>query len=398
MRPRLRLPRTAAPAPRRIDHGVEERTLDPRASASRSSSARAWRPGSTSSPSPSCTPRGRGPSSCAPACRSRCARARRADARRLRRRRASRAHSSSARSTTPSAIPGRRSTSSQEAGFGAVGITSFWQPGLSAPPPEELAVLRGVAARAGETRIFLGVYHPGSATTPLTAEARAQFAAYVAAIVRDVPEIRDVIVGNEPNLNRFWLPQFDEAGERRGRAGLPRAARRGRTTPSRRPTRDVTDLGRRAGAARDRPARHGPRHPLPDDVHPRPRRGLPRERPHRPAARRLRLPSLPGELEHPARPPDRSGLEVDPDGRLRGEAAAAARRGVRARPARALQRARRRDRDPAGEGARSTRATSRVGRSTRRLRPTTTAARSSSPPARRTSPACCSSTRTTSRR
>ncbi len=26
------------------------------------------------------------------------------------------------------------------------------------------------------------------------------------------PQIRDVIVGNEPNLNRFWLPQFDDAG------------------------------------------------------------------------------------------------------------------------------------------------------------------------------------------
>ena len=47
----------------------------------------------------------------------------------------------------------------------------------------------------------------------MTEEARAQFAAYVAAIVREVPEIRDVIVGNEPNLNRFWMPQFDAAGE-----------------------------------------------------------------------------------------------------------------------------------------------------------------------------------------
>jgi hypothetical protein len=73
-------------------------------------------------------------------------------------------------------------------------------------------VLRDVARRAEGLRIFLAVYHQGSATTPLTAEARAQFAAYVAAIVRDVPAIRDVIVGNEPNLNRFWLPQFDEAG------------------------------------------------------------------------------------------------------------------------------------------------------------------------------------------
>jgi hypothetical protein len=99
-----------------------------------------------------------------------------------------------------------------DAGFGAVGVTSFWQPGLSAPTPEELGVLRDVAARADGTRIFLSVYQPGSATTPLTAEARAQFASYVAAIVRGVPEIRDIVVGNEPNLNRFWLPQFDESG------------------------------------------------------------------------------------------------------------------------------------------------------------------------------------------
>jgi hypothetical protein len=99
-----------------------------------------------------------------------------------------------------------------EAGFGAVGVTSFWQPGLSAPTSEELAVLRDVVTRAGETQIFLSVYQPGSAATPLTPEARAQFASYVAAIVRDVPRIRDIVVGNEPNLNRFWLPQFDEAG------------------------------------------------------------------------------------------------------------------------------------------------------------------------------------------
>ena len=66
--------------------------------------------------------------------------------------------------------------------------------------------------RAGDTRIFLAVYHPGSATTPLTPEARAEFAAYVTAVMRDTPEIRDVIIGNEPNLTRFWMPQFDADG------------------------------------------------------------------------------------------------------------------------------------------------------------------------------------------
>jgi hypothetical protein len=101
----------------------------------------------------------------------------------------------------------------QEAGFRAVGITSRWQPGLTAPAAEELDVLRGVIDRAGETRIFLAVYQPGSATTPVTERDRADFAAYVTALLRDAPEIRDVIVGNEPNLNRFWMPQFDANGE-----------------------------------------------------------------------------------------------------------------------------------------------------------------------------------------
>ena len=92
-----------------------------------------------------------------------------------------------------------------------MGITSLWEPGRTAPDPAELTVLRNVAD--GDARVFLAVYNPGSATTPLTDEARKQFASYVAAIVREVPEIRDVIVGNEPNLNRFWLPQFGEDGD-----------------------------------------------------------------------------------------------------------------------------------------------------------------------------------------
>jgi hypothetical protein len=101
-----------------------------------------------------------------------------------------------------------------DAGFDAVGITSFWEPGASEPPPEELAILRDVAARAAkrDLRVFLAAYQRGSATTPLTDEARRQFAAYVAAIVRETDGIDDVIVGNEPNLNRFWLPQFGPDG------------------------------------------------------------------------------------------------------------------------------------------------------------------------------------------
>jgi len=102
-----------------------------------------------------------------------------------------------------------------EAGFGAVGITSYWDPGGTRPSAEEISILRDVADRAEnlDLRVFVAVFHRGSSTTPLTPAARAEFSSYVAAIVEDVPELRDVIIGNEPNLNRFWLPQFGANGE-----------------------------------------------------------------------------------------------------------------------------------------------------------------------------------------
>ena len=45
-------------------------------------------------------------------------------------------------------------------------------------------------------------------TTPLEPTAQAQFARYAAALAESIPTFDDIIVGNEPNLNRFWLPQF----------------------------------------------------------------------------------------------------------------------------------------------------------------------------------------------
>ncbi|GIU94748.1 MAG: hypothetical protein KatS3mg012_1205 [Gaiellaceae bacterium] len=99
-------------------------------------------------------------------------------------------------------------------GFRAARITSYWEPGKAAPEEAELAVLTEVAAaaRRNGVRVYVTVMHRGSPTTPLTEEARAEFASYAATIAREVPAIRDLIVGNEPNLNRFWLPQFEPDG------------------------------------------------------------------------------------------------------------------------------------------------------------------------------------------
>jgi hypothetical protein len=107
-----------------------------------------------------------------------------------------------------------RMTILRVAGYRAVRATSFWTPGLTRPTDAEAGVLENVAAAAARNgvRVFVTVMHPGSRTTPLTEEARSEFSSYAAALVRAVPSMRDVIVGNEPNLNRFWLPQFELDG------------------------------------------------------------------------------------------------------------------------------------------------------------------------------------------
>jgi len=100
------------------------------------------------------------------------------------------------------------------AGFDTIRITANWSTGENAVPPDQLQALQSIAA-AGmflDIRIVATVMPIGSRVTPLTATARAQFGRFAANLVRRVPSIREYIIGNEPNLNRYWLPQFGPSG------------------------------------------------------------------------------------------------------------------------------------------------------------------------------------------
>jgi hypothetical protein len=101
------------------------------------------------------------------------------------------------------------------AGFTAIRLTQVWVPDQVEPPGDDLSHLRNAAfaATANGMQVFLVVSHRGSRTTPLTEQHRAQFAQFVAAIARALPAVRHYTIGNEPNLNGFWLPQFGPSGE-----------------------------------------------------------------------------------------------------------------------------------------------------------------------------------------
>ncbi|HZQ82299.1 MAG TPA: hypothetical protein VFB25_10035 [Gaiellaceae bacterium] len=97
------------------------------------------------------------------------------------------------------------------AGFQADVLSAVWQRGASAQ--SEAGALRPAIASLGRAGVapVLAVYQLSS-NTPVSEPDRQAFAAYAAGLVRALPQVQTVIVGNEPNLNLFWLPQFDAGG------------------------------------------------------------------------------------------------------------------------------------------------------------------------------------------
>jgi hypothetical protein len=96
----------------------------------------------------------------------------------------------------------------------AARVTLVWAPGQTEPAADDMkavANLTGAAALAG-IKVYVGVTQFGSRTTPLTEQARLEFSQYCAKLAAAFPGLAGMIVGNEPNINRFWLPQFNADG------------------------------------------------------------------------------------------------------------------------------------------------------------------------------------------
>jgi hypothetical protein len=100
------------------------------------------------------------------------------------------------------------------AGFNALNVTTSWVPGQTAPTAGELTILRSVSAATEKRNMHFVItayaLRPGFA--PVSEEEQQNYAEFSAAIARGLPSLQGFAVWNEPNLNGFWLNQFDEAG------------------------------------------------------------------------------------------------------------------------------------------------------------------------------------------
>jgi hypothetical protein len=64
------------------------------------------------------------------------------------------------------------------------------------------------AAQLSGVRLMVSVSNLDSRTAPNTPSLQEELAIYALTIARAYPTVTDFIIGNEPNLNTFWMPQF----------------------------------------------------------------------------------------------------------------------------------------------------------------------------------------------
>jgi hypothetical protein len=125
------------------------------------------------------------------------------------------------------ADPGGNMALARRAGFQVIVLSSVWTRGATTPTAGELYRLKtaiDVAQREGIQPI-LAVYS-FSGDTPVTRRARAAYTAYAVSLLERIPELRYISLGNEPNSNMFWMPQFGAGGTDAAAAGYFELLRR----------------------------------------------------------------------------------------------------------------------------------------------------------------------------
>jgi hypothetical protein len=99
------------------------------------------------------------------------------------------------------------------AGLDTLRLAAFWAPGrASVMPAWDKAALSNAAtaAQLNGIRLVTSVSNLNSRTTPNTPRLQDEFSIYVLQVARLMPNVTDFIIGNEPNINTFWMPQYSK--------------------------------------------------------------------------------------------------------------------------------------------------------------------------------------------
>ena len=115
--------------------------------------------------------------------------------------------------------------------LGAIRISVDYEPSEPTTVQQQAQLARAIAAANDkDLRVLLSI-QPGH-NTDVTGDPNGtkKFAAYTALVAKAFPSVTDFIIGNEPNLGRFWFPTFNATARsrrrRRTRRRSPRATTR----------------------------------------------------------------------------------------------------------------------------------------------------------------------------
>ena len=102
----------------------------------------------------------------------------------------------------------------QQAGFDTIRMTAQWSSGHTELEHSVLVRIQHavLAAQARGIRCVIAIYNTGSSETPADPILQGEFVAFARNTAASLPLVSIFVVGNEPNSNYYWQPQFDTRG------------------------------------------------------------------------------------------------------------------------------------------------------------------------------------------
>jgi hypothetical protein len=99
--------------------------------------------------------------------------------------------------------------SATDIGYQEFRMTVQWNEATPTVIPFQANIQAAIdCAKLNNLEPILAVYPQHPAAIGSNAGAQAQFATFVSLVGQAFPGVKDIIVGNEPNVNRFWQPQY----------------------------------------------------------------------------------------------------------------------------------------------------------------------------------------------